>query len=133
MEPEEVIIGPGGIPPIEFQDDQSQKADAGKSNPVLLEVDLADALEVVNSVLDYGVAKYGKRGGWKQVSMERYDPANRRHRRHRDKGELFDDESGLLHMAHEITNLMFMLQSHIDDNPDVDFTTFKEPPTDHRK
>jgi hypothetical protein len=114
-------------------DDQSQKADAGKTNPVLLEVDLGDALAVVNRVLDYGVAKYGERGGWKQVSMDRYEPAARRHRRRRDCGEQFDDESGLDHMAHEITNLLFILQTKIEQNPHTDFLTFNDPPQDHRK
>jgi hypothetical protein len=114
-------------------DDQSQKADAGKSDPVLLEVDLADALAVVNRVLDYGKAKYGQRAGWKQVSMDRYDPAARRHRRARDTGEQFDTESGLDHMAHEITNLLFQLQTRIEQNPDIDFLTFNDPPQDHRK
>lgn len=117
----------------ETSDDQSQKADAGKSDPVLLEVDLADALAVVNRVLDYGKAKYGQRGGWKQVSIDRYDPAARRHRRARDTGEQFDAESGLDHMAHEITNLLFQLQTRIEQNPDIDFLTFNDPPQDHRK
>jgi hypothetical protein len=110
-------------------DDQEQKADAGKSNPLLLDVDLVDALATVNRVLDYGVAKYGTRGGWKGVDMERYDAAARRHRRYRDVGWDIDAESGLLHLAHEACNVLFMLQTFIENNPEVDFTVFNTPPS----
>lgn len=108
--------------------DQTQKADAGKSDPRLLEVDFADALEVINRVLDYGVAKYGQRCGWKNVEMGRYDAAARRHRRARDKGGVRDDESGMLHLAHEAADVLFQLQTYIAEHPDEDFLTFKEPP-----
>jgi len=94
--------------------DQSQKFDAGKSDPLLIEVDLVLALEAVNAVLDYGKSKYGQRGGWKGVELERYDAAARRHRRARDKGEDTDDESGLPHIAHEVCNLLFQLQTALD-------------------
>lgn len=115
-----------------YSGDQSQKADAGKSNPVLLEVDMSQALTAVNAVLDYGVAKYGQRGGWRKVDIERYDPAARRHRRARDNGELHDAESGLPHLAHEVCNLLFMLQTYLEENPELDATKFNAPPQDHR-
>ncbi|QPC44948.1 hypothetical protein HW532_20945 [Kaustia mangrovi] len=114
-----------------YDNDQSQKADGGKSDPVLVEVDLAHALEVMNRVLDYGKEKYGKRAGWQQVDMPRYDSAARRHRRDRDKGELRDRESNLLHMAHEATNLMFQLEMYIRAHPEEDFLTYNTPPKDH--
>ncbi len=111
---------------------QAQKADAGKFNPVLLEVDLVDALKSVTRVLDYGVAKYGKRAGWKEVAMDRYESAARRHRIARDQGLDFDTESGLPHLAHQICNLLFLLQTEIEENPEMDYLTFNDPPQDHR-
>lgn len=110
---------------------QRMKADGGKSNPLMLEVDLARALEVVNRVLDYGFEKYEARGGWKDVGMDRYDAAARRHRRDRDKGELTDCESGLVHLAHEATNLLFQLETYIKENPGMDFLTYNPPPKAH--
>jgi hypothetical protein len=96
--------------------DQTQKADAGKSNPLLLQEDMAEALEAVNAPLDYGVEKYGYRGGWKRVGIERYQAAAERHRKDRMKygTASLDDESDLLHLTHEICNLMFLLQTHLE-------------------
>lgn len=113
--------------------DQRHKADAGKSDPTLLECGMPHALAAVNAVLDYGVAKYQQPHGWKQVDASRYEPAGRRHRRARDMGEQRDGESGLPHLAHEITNLLFILQKEIEANPEVDYTTFLQPPTEHLK
>lgn len=91
---------------------QSQKKDAGKSDPLMIEEDLALALQGVNAVLDYGKAKYGSRGGWKQVDIERYRSAQARHRRSVMIDGLLakDDESGLLHQMHEACNALFILQ-----------------------
>lgn len=113
-------------------DDQTIKADGGKTNPLLLEVDCGKALAVVNRVLDYGAVKY-ERGAWKQVVKERYDAAARRHRRARDCGENFDEESGLAHLAHEITSLLFQLQMEIEEWSGTDWLTFNDPPQDHKK
>ena len=93
--------------------DQSQKKDAGKSDPMMIEEDLALALEAANGVLDYGKAKYGTRGGWKKVDIERYRSAQARHRREVMKNGLTDCdvESDLLHLAHEVVNGLFILQT----------------------
>lgn len=129
IEAEEARMSPEALDgPENFPEDQTQKADGGKHNPQLVEVDLIDANAALLAVLEYGVAKYGERGGWKQVDMVRYDAAGRRHRIAQDRGELFDEESGLLHMAHEAANLMFRLQTFIEENPTVDFTKFNTPP-----
>lgn len=112
--------------------DQVNKADAGKTNPVLFERDLVNAINAVNRVLDYGAIKY-EPGGWMSVDPSRYDSAARRHRRDRDKGELRDKESGLVHLAHEIINLMFQLEMFIRANPDMDFNNFNLPPTNHKE
>jgi hypothetical protein len=110
---------------------QINKADAGKSNPLLLEVDLADALAIVNRVLDYGAEKY-ERAGWMKVETERYDAANRRHRRDRDRGEMFDIESGLIHLAHEATNLLFQIQMLVKARPEINFYKYNVPPQAHK-
>lgn len=96
----------------------------------MIEEDLAFSLEAANAPLEYGVAKYGQRGGWKAVGMQRYSKAAERHRRERMKYgfENRDSETGLLHIQHEIINLMFQLETYIRKNPGVDVLTYKKPP-----
>jgi hypothetical protein len=60
-------------------------------------------------VLDFGALKYEPHS-WQSVEVERYNAAARRHRLARDLGEERDPESGLLHLAHEATNLLFQLE-----------------------
>jgi hypothetical protein len=121
-----------GEPALILSNDQTQKADAGKSDPMMLEEDLALALEAVNRVLDYGKAKYGARGGWKKVDIERYRSAQARHRRSVMQDGLLgkDDESDLLHLAHEACNALFILQSVLHGlTPEQrkKINTFKQP------
>jgi len=110
--------------------DQNQKRDAGKGDPLMMEEDLALALEAVCACMEYGKAKYGSRGGWKAVDMARYKSAEARHRRERMKhGDLSrDGESGLPHIQHEIVDALFQLQTLIEKNPDINFTAFNPPP-----
>jgi len=118
--------------------DQVNKADAGKSDPLLVEQDLAKALLLVNRVLDYGAEKYA-RAGWKTVDPARYDAAGRRHKRSRDLGEVCDAESGLLHLAHEATNILFLLDMEIeralkDDDVSLDMLgKYNLPPQGHKE
>ena len=96
--------------------DQSQKRDAGKMDPLLIEEDLAYALEAVNAVLEYGKAKYGSRGGWKSVDMQRYHKAWGRHRRDRMKFgfKSKDEETNLLHAFHEVCNGLFIINDYME-------------------
>lgn len=112
---------------------QHLKADGGKSNPLLLEQGMPDALEAVNATLDYGAIKY-EAHSWKKVpdAIKRYDAAMRRHRRERDKGENFDAESLLHHLSHEIVCGLMVLQLIIEQTPG-DYTAFNpNPPQDHK-
>ena len=75
------------------------KLDAGK--PVAgVVADFGLALLAVAEVGTYGIGKYS-RGGWLQVpdSIQRYEDAMWRHLL-KEKTELFDLESGLMHEAH---------------------------------
>lgn len=110
--------------------DQTFKADAGKSDPCLLERGCPRALAAVNRVLDYGAEKYAAHS-WQGVEVARYDSAARRHRRARDLGEDHDYESGLLHLAHEAANLLFQLEMKCRERG-VDFLTYNPPPVGHK-
>jgi hypothetical protein len=53
-------------------------------------------------------------------------------------GELTDNESGLLHLAHKATNALFLLQLYIENvekssKTPPDFYTYKKPPQNHKK
>jgi len=117
-----------------MKDSQHMKADAGKRNPLILEKDFVKSLSVVQSVLEYGAEKY-ERSGWKNVpeGQERYDAAARRHRQQRDLGQSHDDESGLLHIAHEITSNLMLLELYMNKNEGYIYTKYNKPPTSHKK
>ena len=117
---------------------QENKADNGKHDPTLLMHDLGKALKAVTAVLNYGAEKYEPRG-WKTVEPRRYQSALLRHYNdHYIMGELTDNESGLLHLAHKATNALFLLQLHIENaekssKTPPDFYTYKKPPQNHKK
>jgi hypothetical protein len=117
---------------------QENKADNGKHDPTLLMHDLGKALKAVTAVLNYGAEKYEPRG-WKTVEPRRYQSALLRHYNdHYVMGELTDNESGLLHLAHNATNALFLLQLHIENaekssKTPPDFYTHKKPPQNHKK
>lgn len=108
------------------------KADQGKIDMLCFDQDFPHAQEVIAQVFNYGLQKYA-RGDWKHVHFDRWDAAQRRHQRDRDKGVIRDHESGLLHLAHEIAGKIVMLQKYILDHPGENFTKFNPPPQDHKK
>jgi hypothetical protein len=68
------------------------------------------ALEQVTRVLTFGAAKYGD-NNWKITKPEsRYTAAAMRHGEAYRKGEKFDKESGIHHLAHRICCDLFLLQ-----------------------
>lgn len=131
--------------------DQTFKADAGKAMPDLLEGGFAKALRLVQATLEYGAVKY-KAHSWRDVpnAMERYNRAGRRHRQERDLAanpkedfyavlESCDDESGLPHIAHEIFNLLCMIELDFQECGDPDAVLkiiidgVKQPPQEHKQ
>ena len=132
-------------------EEQKFKADAGKAKPDLLEMGFPKALRLVQATLEYGAKKY-EAHSWRTVpnGMERYNRAGRRHRQERDliadPSQNFyavlegcDHESGLPHIAHELFNLMAMIELDFQDHPDPDkllqdlLSAMKEPPTSHKE
>ena len=130
--------------------DQQFKADAGKAQPDLLEMGFARALRLVQATLEYGALKY-EAHSWREVpdGMKRYNRAGRRHRQDRDLAsqpeqnfyavlEACDEESGLPHIAHEIFNLLCMIELDFQNHPDpaslmeLCLENMKQPPTGHK-
>lgn len=82
------------------------KHDSGKDRWDLMPWDvLQDAVKV----LTYGSKKYSP-DNWKKVEpyRERYFAAVMRHLSAWRNGELVNDETGMSHIAHAITNLLFL-------------------------
>ena len=73
-------------------------------------------IEGVGEVLTFGAIKY-KPDNWKNVSeaKNRYYAAALRHILAYRKGEIIDSESGLSHLKHAATNIMFLLYFEKND------------------
>lgn len=88
----------------------SGKYDKGKLDYTLIP---PVAMEGAAQVLTFGASKYGA-NTWKDVEngKQRYLAACMRHIEAHRRGELLDNESGISHLAHAMTNLMFLLELH---------------------
>ncbi len=87
------------------------KFDGGKPRWNLLMAGMPAAVLSVVQVLSFGAQKY-EAHSWRQVEngLERYTDALYRHLNAYATGEVNDPESGLPHLAHALTNLMFILE-----------------------
>lgn len=83
------------------------KQTEGKYKPSLTYTSL---LEEISKVREYGIKKYGSSEDWMSTDkIHHYEAAIRHIRKHID-GEFIDNDSGLLHLAHAVTNLMFEIE-----------------------
>lgn len=97
------------------------KNDTGRPAPDLFEIGFANAIRLVQGTMEYGAVKYAE-DNWRLVpnALSRYTRAAARHRQERqldvlEKGHdsilhSRDSETKLPHIAHEIFNLMCMLE-----------------------
>lgn len=92
------------------KEQKGYKEAKGKTRWSLL-TSLFPALADVTSVLEYGAKKYSK-DNWQLVHPEgQYIDAALRHIFKMMQGEEFDAESGLPHVSHAITDLLFIAQN----------------------
>lgn len=75
----------------------------------------SEALEALAEVITYGANKY-EDNGWQNVDKERYVAAFFRHFVAWRKGETLDQESGLPHLKHMLTNIAFILYKEEKNN-----------------
>lgn len=111
--------------------DQQYKADGGKIRPSLLIDGMPRAMMAVSAVLSYGAQKY-EPNSWKKIDMNRYRDAMYRHMLE----DGIDEESGLLHLAHQACNVLFLLEDKLSKMTDSEFEyalKFNKPPTDHKE
>lgn len=90
-----------------LESNKGQKFDADKLRYDLLPAEFEEA---VAKVLTHGAKKYAP-NNWQLVEnpQERYYAALRRHIAAWRMGEKIDKESGLSHLSHAATNIMFLL------------------------
>jgi len=71
-----------------------------------------EEIEEIVKVMTYGAKKYSPHG-WKEGDqidcMQRYFSAAMRHIKESQKGNLYDEETGLNHLAHAACCVLFML------------------------
>ena len=84
-----------------------RKNDQGKNRLDLIEPEF---IEGIGEVLTFGATKY-ESNNWQNVedAEDRYYAAALRHLMAWRRGEVVDEESGLSHLKHAATNLMFLL------------------------
>lgn len=95
---------------IQICPDQTAKADAGKLRLTLVPTEVIRAIATVRG---YGVMKYPDGGveNWRKVEVERYrDAAYRHFLAYLDDPHGNDEESGLPHLWHCVTNLAFLCE-----------------------
>lgn len=88
--------------------DQTAKADAGKLRLTLVPTEVIRAIAQTRM---YGLEKYGDPENWRKVEVERYrDAAYRHFLAYLDDPHGNDEESGLPHLWHCVTNLAFLCE-----------------------
>lgn len=108
---EEADHNAGNIRRPAAKDFHAAKFDQDKPRMDLLLVGMPRALEAVGQVLTYGAQKYAEHS-WQKVpqAQERYYAAQLRHQIAQGRGETFDPETNLPHLAHEACNVLFRLE-----------------------
>lgn len=90
-----------------FEKEYNPKYDKDKLKWTLLPI---NEVEEIVKVLDFGKQKYSA-NAWKGVenAQERYLSASYRHLVEYTKGNKIDEESGLSHLSHLATNIIFLM------------------------
>lgn len=93
------------------------KADLGKNQLALLPL---RAIEQIGLVMTYGAEKYSANNWRKGFKWTRLVSASMRHLFAWCRGEDLDPESGISHIAHSATNLLFLLEMIITSTGEDD-------------
>ena len=91
--------------------DKGVKHDSGKPRVGLMLLETPLAMKHVGAVLGFGAKKYGVNNAMKvENAYQRYMDSLVRHLIAHCAGEKIDAESGLPHLAHAASNIMFLLE-----------------------
>ena len=78
-----------------------------------------DAVGKIVEIMTYGAGKY-KPNNWQKVEAWRYHAALLRHLEAIDRGEDYDKESGMLHIAHVGCNVIFLIWKKLHDKDSLE-------------
>lgn len=114
----EIEDKPTCIPIFDGDLPQGTKLDSDKVKPSLLLDDMPLAIHEILKVLQFGAKKYSE-GNWLKVpnGINRYRNAADRHRLAIDE---LDDESGLMHLAHEATSVLMLLELKLKEQQNAE-------------
>lgn len=112
----------------EYENYHGAKFDQGKTRYDLI---LPEFDEAIAQVLTFGAQKYAAHS-WRTVPdcKERYYSAMMRHLAAHRRGERYDPETGMLHMAHAACNMYFLTQLELEeeykneDQLEMDYLTY---------
>lgn len=96
------------VPPT--NEDDFKKFDNSKPRTDLIP---PNAILEVSRILGFGADKYGESNWAKCPDFNRYIAAALRHIFQYKSGIKMDDESGVSHIAHAVTSLMFVLENDL--------------------
>ena len=78
-------------------------------NPKSGDACTGEVASLLVQIMEMGAEKYGDENWLKGMNWSRSFSAAMRHLEAHDSGQLIDDESGLPHLAHALTNILFLI------------------------
>lgn len=79
----------------------------GKPKPTMIYYSL---IKEISLVREYGIKKYGSKDTWRTTDPQDHLEAAIRHLYKHAEGETLDSESGISHLAHAASNIMFLIE-----------------------
>lgn len=100
---------------------EGKKYDIGKPMVGTLVRIFPRALTAIGAVIEYGTHKYPNPENWKLNDHieERYFDSAMRHLTKYFAGEVVDEESNKLHLAHAAWNILAILEMYLIQNPKI--------------
>ena len=108
-------------------DGKGKKYDEGKSMVGTLINVFPEALMAIGKCIEFGTHKYPNPNNWKKVkgANKRYQDSLMRHLIKHNAGDIIDEETKLLHLAHMAWNALAILQLYIMKHPEYKQEYFK--------
>lgn len=108
-------------------DGKGKKYDEGKSMVGTLINVFPEALMAIGMCIEFGTHKYPNPNNWKKVkgAKKRYQDSLMRHLIKHNAGDIIDEETNLLHLAHMAWNALAILQLYMMKHPEYKQEYFK--------
>lgn len=128
-------VSPEDVELYESKPDQEtvgMKFSKDKLRTSLLTRSLVKPITAVAAVLTYGSKKYDS-NNWQGVDPEEYEDALDRHLNAWRAGETVDPDTGIHHLAHAATNVLFLLWFEVKDNTLQELSEYIDPTEQYRE